>query len=140
VVYAIQLRNGARISESVDAFNNFINNNFKKKEGKIITEVRVRKKKKEEYRVIIYPEFIPFNLINKLKKYRLGINTLKAKVACLRILGVNTHTLRYARISFLAEKGVNPSIIAKITHHSKLDFILTYTQEKIAEKVNLTIF
>jgi hypothetical protein len=34
-------------------------------------------------------------------------------------------------------RGVNPSIVAKITRHSRLDFILRYTQEKTAEEILL---
>jgi hypothetical protein len=33
------------------------------------------------------------------------------------------------------QRGVSPSIIAKITKHSRLDYILTYTQEKTAEEI-----
>ena len=49
--------------------------------------------------------------------------------------GFNTHSLRYAFITYLLRQGVSPSIIAKITKHSRLDYILTYTQEKTAEEV-----
>jgi len=140
LIYGIQLRNGARISESIEAFYNFLSGNYEKKENKLVTKVRVRKKKYPEYRDIIFPEFIPLYLINKIKNYRLDITVISAKVNCRRILGVNSHTLRYARITYLLERGVNPSIIAKITHHSKINFILEYTQEKIAEKVNLSIY
>jgi hypothetical protein len=48
--------------------------------------------------------------------------------------GINTQSLRYAFITHLLKLNFNPSIIAKITHPSKLDFILIYTQEKEAEK------
>jgi hypothetical protein len=48
--------------------------------------------------------------------------------------GINTQSLRYALITHLLKLNFNPSIIAKITHPSKLDFILIYTQEKEAEK------
>ncbi len=136
IVYAIQLRNGSRISEAVEGFNKFLNNKYSVKNGRKVVEVKVRKKKTEDMRLLIYPEFIPFVLLEKVKRYRVEVNEVRAKVYAKRILGVNTHTLRYARITYLLEKGVNPSIVAKITHHSKLDFILNYTQEKVAEKVN----
>jgi len=32
--------------------------------------------------------------------------------------GFNTHSLRYALITYLLSQGVSPSIIAKITKHS----------------------
>ncbi|MEM4155997.1 MAG: hypothetical protein QXQ38_04645 [Archaeoglobaceae archaeon] len=43
--------------------------------------------------------------------------------------------MRYAFISYLAKRGVSPQIIAKITRHSKLDMILNYTQEKLADEI-----
>ncbi len=57
----------------------------------------------------------------------------RLKMECLRLLGINTHTLRYSYITYLIRKGYNPSLIAKITHHSNLNYILTYTQRKQAE-------
>jgi len=48
---------------------------------------------------------------------------------------LNTHSLRYAFITHALKRGINPSIIAKITKHSRLDYILTYTQTKAAEEV-----
>lgn len=140
IVYAIQLRNGSRISEAIDGFKTFLNNKYFIRDGKRIAKVRVRKKKKEESRELLFPEFISFNLVAKLRKYRVEVTVERAKAYAKRILGVNTHTLRYARVTYLAEKGINPAIIAKITHHTKLDFILKYTQERLAEKVNKEIF
>jgi len=140
ITYAIQLRNGARISEAVEAFNKFLRNEYVVKEGKKVAEVRVRKKKALDTRELIYPEFIPYNLIDKLRKFRIDVRVGRAKSYCRRILGVNTHSLRYARITYLLNRGVNPSLVAKITHHSKLDFILEYTQQKQAEKLNSEIY
>ena len=48
---------------------------------------------------------------------------------------IDTHSLRYAFITYLLRQGVNPSIVAKITRHSKLDFILRYTKKRVAEQV-----
>jgi len=61
----------------------------------------------------------------------------RLKMECLRLVGVNTHTLRYAYITYLIRKGYNPSLIAKITHHSNLNYILTYTQRRQAELILL---
>ena len=140
ITYAIQLRNGARISEAVEGFRKFLSNEYVVKEGKRVVEVRVRKKKALDTRTLIYPEFIPYNLIDKLRKYRVEVRVDRAKSYCRRILGVNTHSLRYARITYLLNKGINPSLVAKITHHSKLDFILEYTQQRQAEKLNSEIY
>jgi Phage integrase family. len=59
----------------------------------------------------------------------------RVKAWCLNTHKFNTHSLRYAFITYLLRRGVDATIIAKITKHSRLDYILTYTQEKIAEEV-----
>jgi len=139
VIATIQLRNGLRASESIEAFFNFLNNNYINENGKKITSVKIRKKRNEEYREVIYPECIPFEIINFLKKFKLTISDKSYEMFCIRKLNVNSHSLRYARITYLVLKGINPSLIAKITGHSKLDFILEYTQEEIARKINREI-
>jgi len=50
-------------------------------------------------------------------------------------LGINRHSLRYAFITYLLRKGISPSLIAKITRHKNLNYILTYTQQKTADKI-----
>lgn len=53
--------------------------------------------------------------------------------------GFNTHSLRYAFISYLAKLGVQPQLIAKITQHSKLDMILNYISQITANQILLNI-
>jgi site-specific recombinase XerD len=125
----IQLLNGTRISEAVRAIQEFA------KTGKRELNIKLSKKKKEETRLIIIPENVEREkcmwvgdedeekLIERIKTYA----EYKYKV--------NTHSLRYAFVTHLLKQNVNPSIIAKITHHSSLEHILTYTQEKEAEKI-----
>ncbi|MEM4976513.1 MAG: hypothetical protein QXT64_04230 [Desulfurococcaceae archaeon] len=129
-ILLLQLRNGLRISEAVRAFKQYILT--RKNE----LEVNVSKKKRREMRLVIVPE-IGFDtslcvdlvnvdddvLVKRIKSYASGM------------LKINTHSLRYAFITYLLRQGVNPSIVAKITKHSKLDFILSYTQEKTAEDI-----
>lgn len=129
--YAIlltQLRNGARISEAVRSFLEFV------KSGKRELEVNVSKKKRVEKRLMIIP-----NEVEREKCLALDgdekVLTRRVKVFCRQKLGFNTHSLRYAFITYLLKHQVNPSIVAKITKHSKLDFILTYTQEKAGEEI-----
>ena len=56
-----------------------------------------------------------------------------------RTFGWNTHSLRYARITHLAKQGVSPSLMAKITHHKRLDYVLRYTEQKAADELNREI-
>ncbi len=53
----------------------------------------------------------------------------------LKYLKCNTHSLRYALVSFLAKNGTDPAIIAKITGHKDLKRIVQYTQEKDAVEI-----
>jgi hypothetical protein len=46
----------------------------------------------------------------------------------------NTHSVRYALITMLAPT-TPPQVIAKITHHARLDYIIKYTQKRAGEKV-----
>jgi integrase len=128
----MQLRNGLRIGEAVDAFRIFVET------GKREFMIRVEKKKRPDERLVVVPQELDDNI-------RLGCIDLaqvdrkvlvnRVKNWCRQKLGFNTHSLRYAFITYLLRQGVNPSIIAKITKHSKLDFILNYTQTKTAEYV-----
>jgi site-specific recombinase XerD len=130
-VLLVQLRNGSRISEAVRAFKQFLETKS------LELEVSVSKKRaKQEKRLMVIPQELlsvvspcfdlrnieDKTLINRVKNY------------CLATFGFNTHSLRYAFITYLLRQGVNPSIVAKITRHSRLEYIQRYTQEKVAEE------
>ncbi|MEM3895982.1 MAG: hypothetical protein QW763_01800 [Archaeoglobaceae archaeon] len=118
-----QLRNGSRISEAIEAISIF------KSTGAREVMVKVRKKKEDEFRKMIIPEQIKQSHVVDIP------NKHAIAMFAKRRYGFNTHSLRYAFVSYLAKRGVSPQIIAKITRHSKLDMILNYTQEKIADEI-----
>lgn len=122
-VLIVQLRNGSRISEAIEALEKF------KLTGKREVEVKVRKKRKEEMRKMIIPDEIKLSHIADIPKLHAVVMFAK------RRYGFNTHSLRYSFITHLAMRGVSPQLISKITRHSKLDLLIDYTQEKMAEKV-----
>ena len=131
-ILLIQLRNGLRVSEAVRAFKEFLTRKA------LEVEVQVSKKRKFETRLVVIPrELLDAKLAGCSDLLALDEKKLahRVKMYCLRRYGFNTHTLRYAFITYLLRQGVSPSIIAKITKHSRLDFILTYTQEKAAEEI-----
>jgi integrase len=127
----IQLRNGSRISEAIRAFKDWIKTNN--------TElyIRVSKKKKIEDRLMIIP--------SEVQQYRLlCVDLLDVSDKVLRdrvratlyyYLKLNTHSLRYAFITYLLKNNVNPAIVSKIIKHSRLDTLLHYVQVKESEKV-----
>jgi integrase len=131
-ILLIQLRNGLRVSEAVQAFKEFL------AQRALEVEVQVSKKRHPETRLAIIPrELLDARLAGCRDLLSLDGEKLvmRVKKYSRRRYGFNTHSLRYAFITFLLRQGVNPSIIAKITKHSRLDFILTYTQEKTAEEI-----
>jgi integrase len=133
-ILLIQLRNGLRISEAVRSFKEFL------RTKRTEFEIPVSKKKKPELRLVVIPkELILYDHYLSICRDLLELDdkTLvnRLKVYCRYTYNFNTHSLRYAFITYLLRQGVNPAIISKITRHSKLDFILSYTQEKSAQDI-----
>lgn len=132
----IQLRNGCRVGEAVEGLIKFIRTRDKE------VYVKVEKRKDNAYRILVLPEEIT---TEDLKVVKDVIKTWEKKprrrvannVASwyLKNLDINTHSLRYAYISYLGKKQYPAQLIAAITGHKKLDMILEYTQSKVAEEV-----
>ncbi len=135
VILLIQLRNGSRIGEAIEAAKAFC-------ETKAASvRVRIEKHKEGDTRLMVLPE----ELRNKegrelLAKACLRLEKVKAPRVDIadyakKTFGFNTHALRYAFITYLLKRGVSPSIVAKITGHRSLDHILHYTEMKTAEDI-----
>jgi site-specific recombinase XerD len=127
----IQLRNGSRISEAIRAFKEWVRSN------KTELYVNVSKKKREEPRLMIIP-----NEIAHYRLYCVDLLDVDDKVLRERVratlyyyLKLNTHSLRYAFITYLLKNNVNVAVVSKLIKHSKLDTLLHYVQVKEAEKV-----
>ncbi|MEM4454829.1 MAG: tyrosine-type recombinase/integrase [Thermofilaceae archaeon] len=125
-----QLRNGSRVSEAVRAFKEYVLT------GRREVEVPLSKKKKAEKRLMVIPDAeLDRSSVVDLLDVSDKLLTWRVKKYAEKRLGINTHSLRYAFITYLLRQGVNPAVVAKITGHSKLDFILHYTQAKEAERL-----
>lgn len=125
-ILLIQLRNGARISEAVRAYQKYIIT----KQKEIM--IKVSKKKHYEERLMIIPEVKICTELSAIREDKL-INRLK--MFAKRKYNINTHSLRYAFITYLLRNAISPALIAKITKHKSLEHILTYTQQKAAEEI-----
>jgi integrase len=131
----VQLRNGCRVSEAARALLLFARTGSRK------LRIPVSKRKDRAERLVLIPPLIELKrvawLAEEFKRRPLDKATralaLRLKVFSLRELGINTHSLRYAFITYLASQGVSPQLIAKITGHARLDYILHYTQRLAAE-------
>jgi len=139
VILLIQLRNGSRIGEAIEAVRQFCETKA------MAVRVKVEKHKEGDTRLMVLPE----ELRGKEGKEYLAQACLRlakvknpksaVKVYCKATYGFNTHSLRYAYITYLLSKGVNPSFIAKITGHRNLSYILHYTELKTAEDILLSV-
>ncbi len=128
-VLLIQLRIGLRVSRAVDAAIKL----FDQTSSEIY--VRIRKKRNGYERLLVLPEELKIQDITVCREILFRDNAvLRVKVHAKKILGINIHSLRYARITHILRNNVSPSIvIKKITGHKKLDHILIYTQIKTEE-------
>jgi integrase len=127
-VLLTQLRNGLRIGEAINAINKFIDT----KEREL--SVAVEKRKVPTERKVIIPHEITNEDIALLKAAQpIKLNSIK--IFCARKYKFNTHSLRYSFITHLSKKGYPAQIIAKITKHSRTDFITHYTQQIEADDV-----
>jgi len=139
VVLLVQLRNGSRVGEAIEAVRQFCETKA------TAVRVRIEKHKEGDTRLMALPE----ELRGKEGREYLAQACLRlakvknpksaVKVYCKATYGFNTHSLRYAFITYLLSKGVNPSLVAKITGHRNLSYILHYTELKTAEDLLLKV-
>ena len=137
VVLLVQLRNGSRIGEAIEAVKEFCN----AKGRADSVRVRVEKHAKGDTRLMVLSEELRgAQGRDYLSQACLRLSRVKAPRVdiadyCRKAYGFNTHALRYAFITYLLKRGVSPSIVAKITGHRSLDHILHYTEVRLAEEV-----
>lgn len=151
LIAIIQLRNGARISEAVNAFEIFIQKKQKlddKVNVKIAKSKATKYKKggekvktKTRYRKMIFP----LNWVNKINDIDNIRNYLKEYEGSLnkRVLDYlnrnykcNTHSLRYAYINYmLYTEKKEMTIVAKFIGHSNINQLIRYTQCKESDKL-----
>jgi integrase len=135
VVLLVQLRNGSRVGEAVEATVRFC------EAGQDQVLVRVEKHRDGDQRLMVLPEELRSGegrqLLGEACAALSALRNPKAavKVYCRRAYGFNTHSLRYAFVSYLLKKGVSPSIVAKVIGHRSLDHILHYTEVRLVEEV-----
>ena len=163
LIEIIQLRNGCRITEAINAFEMFAKNGIEdlvevkvcKSESKkkawvlnkeknikeltdVITRARMRK--------IRFP-IKWLNKTNDLAQFIKGLydifshifnRNLRGSIChfMLKKYNSNTHSLRYAFINYLIEvKKYDLALVAKSVSHSNTNQLVTYTQQKRADKI-----
>ncbi|MEK7431636.1 MAG: tyrosine-type recombinase/integrase [Cyanobacteriota bacterium] len=152
----LELRNGCRIGEAIEALIIFCENltkDIKNREIRVLTE-----KRKDDYlRKIVLPEQLHFTDLKIISQFILKRNItvyyntkkkledkenlrIKKQFVCTAskffVYNYNhsSHALRYSWITHMGcKKGMSPQNIAKLTGHKTLELVLHYTGKKIAE-------
>ena len=141
-ILLIQLRNGSRISEAIEAYNKFKNTHD------YTVSVRIRKRgyeyevvdgKRRRKRRFGDPEKLILRTMKIPEEVRWDFPYYEGTDAslgrwCLKTFGFNSHSLRYSYITFMSSKGYSPQVIAKTTGQKTLNLILDYTLEKLGDE------
>jgi integrase len=157
----IQLRNGSRISESINAFRKFINDGYKKKviikiaksEGiKYVLNKYDKEKKrvkiitKPRYRKMMFPnswietDNLDELFVNLKKTHEKLIYNTSLRLNITNYMSYhfncNTHSLRYAFINYMIYDQKRPlNDVAKFVGHANTNQLVTYTQQKNCEQI-----
>jgi len=118
-----QLENGSRVGEAVGALRAFAAT------GERRQYVLVEKRRDKQHRLVTIPPYIQRELVDPSACVIYRIKNFASR------LGMNTHSLRYAWITSMASRGVNPAIIASITGHKSLNMLLHYIQARQGEEL-----
>lgn len=158
LIELIQLRNGSRITEAINAFKLFISNGVTDKvrvkicktgaakKGWVLNkETNVKELKPVATQIRTRQMSFPSSWINNIDMQSLlkdlaseendlinhnGLQVLICKYMT-RKFNCNTHSLRYAFINYMVYKNKKPiEIIAKFVGHKDTKQIITYTQRK----------
>ncbi|MCX8166211.1 MAG: hypothetical protein N3D79_06480, partial [Acidilobaceae archaeon] len=129
-----QLRNGSRVSEAIDAFLYYVTT------GAEVTRVKVRKKKKEEFRLMRIPPIVLQN--NKVRETCRELTLVPPRKLRDRVrwwvrvnLNSNTHSLRYSFITHALMSGLDFAVVARAVHHSNPVLVQRYIQQRIANHI-----
>jgi len=131
IIALIQLRNGSRISEAIRGFKEWVKSN------KNEIYVMVSKKKRVEERLMVIPSEVERYRLECIDLLDLNDNVLRERVRAILYyyFKINTHSLRYAFITYLLRSGVNPALVSKLIRHSRLDTLLHYVQAKESDNI-----
>lgn len=134
ILGSLQLRNGSRISEAVEALKEITLSNSSH------VETTVLKRSDNFKRSVILPDFIMLADLVYIRDLILS-NENKALVSNISTFfkkqyGFGTHALRHSFITYLGiEKNVPAQVISKITGHKNLNQIIGYTDSKKANTI-----
>lgn len=130
-VLLVQLRNGARIGEALNAVLAFMQTG--QREQEIPAE---KHRKKEVNRLVIIPQEIRKADLQGLEGRDPGKAIKAIENYAIRHFGFNTHSLRYAFITHLAADEKQPvNVVASITEHSNVNMLTHYIEKSKAREI-----
>lgn len=130
-ILLIQLLNGARIGEAVNGAYGYVNDGYREQAVKV-----EKRKSKEILRSVIIPSEISRRDLESIE----GKDPEKVKQAvktyAIRRFGFNTHSLRYAFITYMATEKKQPvNVIARITEHTDINMLTHYIEKRKANEI-----
>jgi site-specific recombinase XerC len=153
MIAIIQLRNGSRICEAVNAFIKFVNGTstdtrvvvkIAKSDGaKYDRKTKKMIKHKPRYREICFPDWIDQDIFEEIKSLH-GEKIIEKKDKLmqrvrdfmLKYFECNTHSLRYSFINhMLYTEKRNMVDVAKFVGHSTVNQLVTYCQTKNTNQI-----
>jgi len=129
-ILLVQIENGSRISEAVEAVLGFRDNSER------IQKIRARKRKKKnkgkDVDVLIK---IPSAVKKQYLDLEYPFETVLGgvKMFANRYYGINTHSLRYSWIAKMGREGIPTNLISKAIRHTNIQTIENYTAEDEAD-------
>jgi integrase len=154
----IQLRNGSRVGEALDALILFVENPVK------MVSVLTLKRRDTYLREMILPDEVTLDDLKMVKevilrknlkvyfdtaKRKKDLENHKRKRRAVCVLShffryhykFSSHALRYSWINFITSEKKEPvSIVARITGHKSMELIYRYTGRKAARKALIHLF
>ena len=141
-VSLLSLLNGLRVSEALEGFWKAVSGDFVRSGsgsggGVPCVHVRVRKKRREEFReAYIHPLVLKGikDLGIEASDRDFCLTRQSVKMFLSRNYGVNVHSLRHAFVSEMVNRKIPLPVVCRVLHHSKLDFVLHYTSARHGEE------
>lgn len=138
IILLTQLRNLSRISEAHDAVTRWVGEDLKDRrvQVKVRKQERKGKLREAETRDVIIPVEVTEEDRMLMQPIIGHVTVQGCKDYAADHFPFNTHSLRYAGVSYLGRDLKQPAqIIAKITKHRSLDNIIKYTSQRVADEV-----
>jgi len=127
-----QLMNGSRISETIEALLKFAAD--KKHEHCQYTGAKKRRRNKKD-RIIIIPNIVTSNFISYIKDRSVKQIQNGVMLFAMNRWKINTHSLRYAFVSYQNRKGTPASVTAGIMRHTNVGMIEHYSRDEEADEL-----